>query len=42
MPKDFSDVVSLDEDEVQKVLSEKASLIKYSEGIFEVLVTGSY
>ncbi|CAH8518202.1 unnamed protein product [Schistosoma guineensis] len=35
MPKDFSDVVSLDEDEVQKVLSEKASLIKYSEGIFE-------
>ncbi|KAK4469835.1 hypothetical protein MN116_007347 [Schistosoma mekongi] len=35
MPKDFSEVVSLDEGEVRKVLSEKASLLKYSEGIFE-------
>ncbi|CAH8528522.1 unnamed protein product [Schistosoma rodhaini] len=35
MPKDFSDVVCLDEDEVQKILAEKTSLIRYSEGIFE-------
>ncbi|CAH8507641.1 unnamed protein product [Schistosoma rodhaini] len=35
MPKDFSDVVCLDEDEVQKILAEKTSLIRYSESIFE-------
>ncbi|CAH8613576.1 unnamed protein product [Heterobilharzia americana] len=36
MPRDFSDVVYLSEDEVQKVLAGKSNLIKLSEGIFEM------
>ncbi|CAH8842591.1 unnamed protein product [Trichobilharzia szidati] len=35
MPKDFSDVISLSEDRVQEILTEKSTLLKYSDGIFE-------
>nr|CAH8843564.1 unnamed protein product [Trichobilharzia regenti] len=42
MPKDFSDVISLSEEKVQEILTEKSNLLKYSEGIFESTpLTGS-